>query len=111
VGGFEANSAGINIPAEFSHYHKFSRFVVFKHQNSSSPEIQTAPLPNLLNRLVFSLMSALGHSRLMHPTPVPANVRFAPLATEMLQCGECSEVPIASFRTLEKQPAFSSGTA
>jgi len=33
-------------------------------------------------------MSVVGQSRPTHSAPIPANVRFAPMATELLRCSE-----------------------
>jgi hypothetical protein len=37
-------------------------------------------------------MSALGHSLRIYSASWPTDVRFAPKATELLRCRECSDV-------------------
>jgi hypothetical protein len=40
-----------------------------------------------------ALMSQLGHFRPTHSTPIPAIVRYAPLATRMVRRANASDVP------------------
>jgi hypothetical protein len=45
-------------------------------------------------------MSEKGHSRPMHSASSSDHVRYASIATEMLQCGECGDVPEVNVHVL-----------